>query len=55
MEGGEHSLNISGPLLIEFGNEGVLMILRKRMSHLMNEIISNKGVCRTVPATHGSI
>ena len=26
LEGGEHSLQISGPLLIQFGNEGVLKI-----------------------------
>ena len=37
MEGGENSLNISGPQLLRFGSEGVLKIWRKTMTDLMNK------------------
>ena len=53
MERSEYSLKISGPLLIRFGIEGVLKIWRKRLSQLMSHLISDKGVCRTTPATQG--
>ena len=46
MEGGEHSLTISS--LIWFECEGVLKILEQK-----DELLSNKGVCRTAPATLG--
>ena len=44
MDGGEHPLQILGPLLIRLGNEGVLMIWRKRMNQLLNELMNDKGV-----------
>ena len=34
---GEHSLKILDPLLLRFGSEGFWNILRKRMSHSMNQ------------------
>ena len=43
----EHCVNISGPYLLWFGCEGVLKFLNERMTQLIND----KGVCRTAPAT----
>ena len=42
MERSDNSLKISGPQLKWFGSEDILTIWRKRMSHLINELISNK-------------
>ena len=53
MEGGKHSLKISGPQLIRFGSEGILKIWRKRLTQLVDELMNHKGVCRTAPATPG--
>ena len=50
---GEHSLNISGPLLFRFGIDSVLNIQNERMNYLINEIINDEGLCRAAPATPG--
>ena len=49
--GGEHCLNISGPWLYWFGIYDVLKIGRK--SNSLTELMSDKFVCRTAPATLG--
>ena len=36
MVGGEHSLKMSAPQLLRFGIDGVLKILNKRISQLIN-------------------
>ena len=51
--GAVHSLNMLAPQLLQFGSGDVLKIWRKRLTHLMNELMSNEGVCRTAPATPG--
>ena len=53
MVGGEHSLKIAGPLLLWIGSEGVLKLFSQRMTQCLNELMSDKGVCRTAPATEG--
>ena len=45
--GDEHCVKLLGPLLLWFGFEGVLKILNERM----NQLINDKGVCRSAPAT----
>ena len=51
--GGEHSLKISAPWLLQFGREGILNILRKRMTDSGTDLINEYGVSRTVLATLG--
>ena len=51
MVGGEHSLKISAPLLLQFGFNDVLTVWRKMVTDWLNESISDKGDCRIVPAT----
>ena len=51
--GGEHSLKILAPQLLQFGINSVLKILNERMTYSMNEGINYKGVYRTAPATLG--
>ena len=53
MVGGEHSLKISAPQLLRFGIDSVLKTLNKRITDLINELMSDKGDCRTAPATPG--
>ena len=53
MGGIEPSLKISAPKLLEFWSEGVLNIFAQRMTESLNELMSNKGVFRTAPATPG--
>ena len=53
MVGGEHSLKISAPQLLWFGIDSTLNIFPQTMTHLMNELISDGGDCRTAPATPG--
>ena len=53
MVGGEHSLKISAPQLLRFGLDSVLKIVNKRITDLINESVSYKGVCRTARATPG--
>ena len=53
MEGGENYLKNSGPQLIRFGSEGILKIWRKRMSYIDIQLMNDKGVCGTDPATPG--
>ena len=48
---GGPSLNISAPWLLQFGSEGILKILRKRITEWVN---SYKGVCRTAQGYTGS-
>ena len=48
--GGEPFVKSSAPQLLRFGSEGVLKIFKY---HLINHLISNKGVCRTALATPG--
>ena len=40
MIGGEHSLKFSAPHLFRFGINSVLKILNKRMTELMNELMT---------------
>ena len=44
MVGSEHSLKISPLQLLWHGIGSVLKILNKRMTHLMNYLINDKGV-----------
>ena len=53
--GGEPSLKISAPQLLRFGCEGVLKIWRKRMTQLMNGLISDKSDSKIAPATPGQL
>ena len=46
---GKHCIKMLGTLLLRFGIEDVVNIFLKIMSHYE----SNKGVCRTAPATFG--
>ena len=41
------------PSLKMFGSEGVLKIFSQIISQCLNELMSDGGVCRTVPATPG--
>ena len=50
MVGGEYSLKITAPQLLQFGIDSVLKILNKRITEWMNDI-NYKGVYRTAPAT----
>ena len=49
--GGEHSLKISAPQLFWFVIYDILKIRRKRLTELINYLMSNKVDCRTAPAT----
>ena len=51
--GGEPSLKIPAPQLLQFGSEGVLKIWMKRLTHLITWLISNGGVYRTAPSSPG--
>ena len=51
MGGVEPSLKFQLPSL-RFGSEGVLKIWRKRLT-ILNQLMSDGGVCRTAPATPG--
>ena len=53
MVGGEHSLKISAPQLLWFGIDSTLNIFPQTMTQLMNELINDRGDCRTAPATPG--
>ena len=60
VERGEHSLKVSGPLLIRFASEGVLKIGTNwitdwltQCNEWMNEWMSNEGDCGTALATPG--
>ena len=50
---GNHSLKILPPQLLRFGIDSVLKILNERITELINELMSDKGDCRTAPATPG--
>ena len=47
---GEYFLKISAPYLSRFGGYSALKKLPQRVSEWVNELISNEGVWRTVPA-----
>ena len=51
--GGEPSLKISAPQLLRFPSEGLLKIISQRMTNGVNELMNDKGVFRTAPATPG--
>ena len=51
--GGEYSLKSSAPYLLWFVIYDILKIGRKRRTESLNELINDKGVCRTAPATPG--
>ena len=51
--GGELSLKMSAPQILLFEIDSVLNILNKKITQLMNELMNNKGVYRTAPATPG--
>ena len=51
--GGEHSLKISAPQLLQFVIYDILKIWRKRLTHQLTQLINYEGVCKTAPATPG--
>ena len=55
MVGGESSLKISAPQLLRFGIDSVLMMLNKRMTQLISELIHYKGIYKTAPETRGPV
>ena len=48
---GEPSLKISAPQLLQFGSDGGLKIFSQSITDWVIQLINNKGVCRTAPAT----
>ena len=50
MVGGEHSLKMSAVYLLRFGCKDVLKVWRKRVTQVINQLISNIDACRTAPA-----
>ena len=50
---GEYSLKISDPQLLRFWIDSVWKTLNKRITQSVNEIVIDKGVHRTAPATLG--
>ena len=54
---GEPSVKMSAPQLLWLGNEGLLKIYRvmKIFSQTITQLISDRGDCRTTPATQGLV
>ena len=50
---GEYSHKISAPQLFRFGCNDILKVWRKRMTDWLTDWMSDKGDCRTAPATPG--